>query len=137
MNKSNSNLQEIFTGCLGVADKGYTQPSEDHDDEEQIIPGLDKPLEYTGSLSFQLKYPFEQPFEGTVKAKATLRNVIDAIRAGYRTMYRGTTNKAMKHLINREVQGKYGIAYHEMGDLVIEIIELDQETGELHIYIGS
>lgn len=135
MNKSNSNLQEIFSGCLGVADKDYTQFTED--DNEEIIPGLDKPLEYTGTLSFQLKYPFEQPFEGTVKAKATLRNVIDAIRAGYRTMYRGTTNKAMKNLINQEVQGKYGTAYHEMGDLVIERIELDIETGELNIYIGS
>lgn len=133
--------QTIFDTQISVADTDYTHPTED--DEGQLVEAelenLDVPVTSRSSLSFQLGYPFEKPYDGEVRGDGgvTLRQIIDAIRAGYRRMYEGTTAKPMDKLQNVDVNGPYGRAYHAIEDLVIETIELDDETGELDIAIGS
>jgi hypothetical protein len=87
-------------------------------------------------LRFTLDYPFEKPFTGTVTGALTLRRIIDAVRAGFRTMYQGTTEREIPGMANKDVRGAYGKAFHVIGDLVIEEIQLcDGKT--LEIGIGS
>lgn len=103
---------------------------------QEPVPGLDRLVSSAPGLHFTLDYPFEQPFTGTVTAPLTLRRIIDAVRTGFRTMYQGTTENDIPGLENKDVRGPYGKAFHVIGDLYIEGIQLcGGET--LKITIGS
>jgi hypothetical protein len=104
---------------------------------EEDIAELDRVLSTAGQLRFTLDYPFEEPFEGTVTGRITLRTIIDAVRAGFRRMYEGTTQRDIPGMENKDVNGSYGRAFHVIGDLVIESIELCEGNGRLEIGIGS
>jgi hypothetical protein len=88
------------------------------------------------SVRFTLDYPFERPFTGVVTGEITLRRTIDAIRAGFRKMYEGSTQRDMPGVANKDVTGTYGQAFHVIDDLVIETIELCADDS-LSIFIGS
>ncbi len=90
-------------------------------------------------LRFRLDYPFERPYDGEVisDAGASLRQIVDAIHAAYRRIYRGTSCEQHPRLDNKRVRGDHGEALHVIEDLVIEQIAVDDETGVLEIFIGS
>jgi hypothetical protein len=112
--------------------------SVEHEGEYALAPieKIDDVIPNVTKLKFTLDYPFEKPFTGEVSGKITLRKIIDAIRAGFRTMYAGAVEKPIPGMMNRDVRGKYGASFHAMSDLVIEGIELC-EGGVLDISIGS
>ena len=133
-------MREIYDGSITVNADGYTHTVERGDDWVEVeIEGLDERITRNAILTFELDYPFEKPYEGTIgtDAGARLRQIIDAIRAAYRTMYRGASIEDSPNLVNKRVQGDYGEAIHAIDDLVIEGIAVDDETGELEIIIGS
>lgn len=66
----------------------------------------------------------------------TLRRIIDAIRAGFRKMYEGAEVRDIPGMMNKDVRGAYGNAFHVIGDLVVESIELC-DGDRLEISIGS
>jgi hypothetical protein len=133
----------IYDGQLAVADADYIHSSVDDEGEEveAEIEELDATVTSREALRFQLDYPFTKPFDGEVRGGGgggiTLRNIIDAVRAAYREIYRDTTAEPMEKLDNMHVRGPYGEAHHVIEDLVIESIELDEENGTLEIFIGS
>jgi len=88
-------------------------------------------------LSFQLDYPFQKPLKMKIKGVKgiTLHQIVRAIRRGFRTMYAGSKSKKIRGMLNREVEGKYGHAFHVIGDLAIERIVL--KGGKLDLFIGS
>ena len=51
-------------------------------------------------------------------------------------MYEGSTEREVPGLMNKDVTGKYGRAFHVISDLVIERIELCADNS-LSISIGS
>jgi hypothetical protein len=131
----------VYEGSISVSDEGYAHfdPEDDHPEGEVEIEGLDEKVTRLTSLTFVLDYPFERPYHGTVGGEGgvTLRQIIDAIRVGCRVMYRDTKQQPIPTLDNKLVDGPYGRAYHDIGDLVIESIELDETSGALDIFIGS
>jgi len=130
----------IYDGSIQVSGSDYTHTVEQGDDYvEAPIEDLDKPVTRRAVLTFTLDYPFERALDGEVRTDggATLRQIIDAVRATYRTMYQGTTVEDIANLDNKRVRGAYGEAFHVIEDLVIEGIELDDDTGRLEIVIGS
>ena len=89
-------------------------------------------------LSFQLDYPFQKPLKMKVIKGVkgiTMHQIVRAVRRGFRTMYKGSKSKKIGGLLNRHVEGKYGHAFHVIGDLVIERIVL--KGGRLELFIGS
>ena len=128
----------VYEGSIAVAAADYVHPSDDGDDDV-AIDGLDELVTRAPVLRFTLDYPFEQPYEGTVVGDAgvTLREIIDAVRAGFRRMYRGAVEEDIPDLDNKHVVGDYGQAYHVIDDLVIEQIDLDEDDARLEIAIGS
>lgn len=73
---------------------------------------------------------------GTIDGDLTLRKAIDAIRGGFRSMYGKAKVQALPELDNAQVDGPYGRAFHDIGDLYIESIVLcGGDT--LQISIGS
>jgi hypothetical protein len=129
--------RRVFQGCIGVAATDYTVAG-DHGEDVQL-EGLDVVVTRLPELAFTLDYPFELPFEGRVAAPSgiTLRHVIDAIRLGFRTMYEGASHQPIPKLLNQIVEGSFGRAYHPIGDLVIERIDVLDDEGRLDIGIGS
>lgn len=130
----------IYEGSLTVSGDDYTQTVERRGAYvEAEIEDLDKRIAPNPHLRFTLDYPFSKPYQGTVvtDAGASLRQIIDAIRHGFRVMYRGAAHEEIPKLDNQRVDGDYGRAYHAIEDLVIERIDLDEETGELDVEIGS
>ena len=130
----------IYDGSIQVSGSDYTHSIEQGDDFVEVaIEDLDKPVTKRAVLQFTLDYPFEREHQGEVRTDggATLRQIIDAIRTAYRTMYRDPVVEPIADLDNKRVRGAYGEAYHVIEDLVIEGIELDDETGRLEIIIGS
>ncbi len=125
--------RQLYEGSLAVDGDDYV------DDTELELPGLDDIVTPLSLLQFQLDYPFEKPFNGEVRSEAgtTLRQIIDAIRAGYRAVYSGSTSQDHPNLDNKIVDGDYGRGFHEIGDLVIEGIAIDDDTGVLDVSIGS
>lgn len=133
-------MRVIYSGGLPVDATDYRHTREvDGDYIEADVEGLDDVVSRSSLLRFTLDYPFQETFEGTVSSDAapTLRHVFDAIRAGFRTMYAGATTEDVPGLHNKVAQGVFGRAVHDIGDLVIERIEIDDQTGELEIGIGS
>jgi hypothetical protein len=115
----------IYEGSIAVDSNEYVQSVERGDDfVDEPIDGLDRVVTKASQVRFTLDYPFERPFEGVVSGEITLRRTIDAIRAGFRQMYVGTTEREVPGMYNKDVTGPYGQAFHVIGDLVIEGIEL-------------
>jgi len=131
------NGRELYKGSISVDSKTYVHPVKHGDTYVgEVIPGLDQVVSKSPELRFTLDYPFERPFSGVVTGDLTLRRIIDAVRAGFRTMYQGTTEREIPGLMNKDVRGPYGKAFHVIGDLVIEGIDLcDDKT--LRLAIGS
>jgi hypothetical protein len=130
----------IYVGGIAVAGGDYTNsPGTDPGGDAVPIDGLDALVTRRHRLDFVLDYPFERPYEGHVIGDAgiTLRQIIDAVRAGYRTMYRGATVGELGNLHNKSVDGNYGRAVHVIGDLVIERIDVDDGAGRIELMIGS
>jgi hypothetical protein len=133
-------LREIYEGSIHVSREDYVQVEmTDEDLEEVPIPDLDAYVTRKTKLTFTLEYPFERPFHGVVVGNdgITLRMIIDAVRAGFRTMYRGTSVTDIPNLHNKLVDGAYGRACHVIDDLVIALVTLDDERGELDVEIDS
>jgi hypothetical protein len=135
-------MRTIYEGGASVAENDYTHTELDEATDDYVdvpIPGLDERVSSRSKLTFTLDYPFDRPYQGELITDAgpTLRQVIDAIRAGFRVMYRGAAESDIPGFINKRVEGAYGVATHVIGDLVIEAIDLDDETGRLDIGIGS
>ncbi len=88
----------IYVGGIAVAGGDYTNsPGTDPGGDAVPIDGLDALVTRRHRLDFVLDYPFERPYEGHVIGDAgiTLRQIIDAVRAGYRTMYRGAPRRVL------------------------------------------
>ena len=133
-------MRTIYDGSIQVSGSDYTHTVEqDGDYVEAAIEDLDERVTTHPVLTFTLDYPFEREYAGEVRAAggATLRQIVDAIRAAYRAMYSGTTVEDIPNLDNTRVTGAYGEAVHVIDDLVIEGIDLDDATGRLDIAIGS
>ncbi|MBI4934256.1 MAG: hypothetical protein HY828_10285 [Actinobacteria bacterium] len=127
----------LYSGSIAVDSKEHQHAVErDGDYVEAPIDGLDKVVSTAPELRFTLEYPFEKPFSGRVKGPVTLRRIIDAVRAGFRQMYEGATQRDIPGLYNKDVRGPYGRAFHAIDDLVIEHLELCDD-GSLEIGIGS
>lgn len=130
----------LYEGQIEVSRTDYTNPIEQGDDFVDVeIRGLDERVTSRPILRFTLDYPFERPYQGEVVTDggASLRQIIDAVRAAYRQMYRDVTIEPIANLDNKRVRGEYGEALHVIEDLVIESIELDEQSGQLQIFIGS
>jgi hypothetical protein len=87
------------------------------------IADLDEVVTSERELRFTLDYPFEKPYAGTIKTAsgATRRQVIEAIRAGFRTMYAATTAAG----------GPYGRAHQQLDHLFVDRIALDDDVLEI------
>ncbi len=133
--------RQLYEGSLPVDADDYLHDVFDDGglDSQVEVPGLDDIVTPLTVLQFQLDYPFEKPFTGEVRSDGgtTLRQIIDAIRAGFRAMYIGTTSQDIENLDNKLVDGDYGRGVHLIGDLVIENIDIDDDAGILGISIGS
>jgi hypothetical protein len=114
----------IFDGALRVGGDDYFHFVDDVGTEAEV-EDLDVQVTLLPAVQFWLDYPFATELAGTVRAEGgiTLRQVIDAIRAGYRTMYRGAAAR--------------DVAAHTIEDIYIERIVLDEETGDLDVVVGS
>jgi hypothetical protein len=127
----------IYAGSINVDSSGYTHLVPKGDDYvEAAIKGLDRTVSSAPQLRFTLDYPFEKPLSGAVAGKLTLRRIIDAIRAGFRKMYGHATVNDIPGMMNKDVRGPYGSSFHDIGDLVIEGIDLC-DGDWLDISIGS
>lgn len=128
----------IYEGGIQVSGDDYTHYVPDADDEREI-EGLDEIVSRRPIVGFTLDYPFDRPYDGRVVGDAgiTLRQIIDAIRGGFRVMYRGATEEEIPNLDNKHVTGDYGEAFHEIGDLAIERIDLVEDGARLDVFIGS
>jgi hypothetical protein len=127
----------LFDGSISVDAKGYQHGfmrGEEYVEEE--LGDLDRLVTKATRVHFTLDYPFEKPFTGEVTGKVTLRRIIDAIRAGFVEMYKSADVRDIPGMMNKDVKGPYGNAFHDIGDLVIEGIDLC-DGDSLEISIGS
>ncbi|MCE9579711.1 MAG: hypothetical protein K8W52_41720 [Deltaproteobacteria bacterium] len=125
-----TNRVAIFDGSLDVGAADYASP------DGAMIAGLDDTVSKAPRLDFTLDYPFDKPFTGSVAGAITLRRIIDEVRGGFRHMYAGTSQRAVPGMYNKDVRGTYGRAFHVIGDLVIEHIDLCGDRW-LELTIGS
>lgn len=133
-------MRTLYDGQIAVSRTDYAhETEEDGEDVELEIPGLDERVTSLAVLHFTLDYPFKRPYQGQVRTDggASLRQIIDGIRDAYRRMYRDAVIEPIANLDNKRVTGDYGEANHVIEDLVIESIELDEQTGQLEVFIGS
>lgn len=127
----------VHDGSIEVNSSEYLHSvARGEDFVDEPIDGLDRVISKSTRVRFTLDYPFERPFAGVVEGEITLRRTIDAIRAGFRKMYEGTTQRDVPGTYNKDVTGPYGRAFHVIGDLVIERIDLCADDS-LSIFIGS
>jgi hypothetical protein len=118
----------IFEGSITVNSSDYQHSvARGEDFVDEPISGLDRVLSKSAQVRFTLDYPFERPFAGVVTGDITLRRTIDAIRAGFRQMYQGTTQRDIPGTYNKDVMGPYGRAFHVIDDLVIARILLCED----------
>lgn len=93
----------------------YVHPVEKGDDYvDEPLRDLDKVLTNAAEVRFTLDYPFERPFAGLITKPITLRRLVDGIRAGFRKMYAGATEREIPGMMNKDVQGLYGRSFHSM-----------------------
>ena len=127
----------VYEGSIAVNASDYVHPVERGVDfVDEPIEGLDRIVSKSPRVEFVLDYPFEKPFRGVITCEITLRRTIDSIRAGFRTMYEGTTQRDIPGMHNKDVTGPYGQAFHVIDDLVIEGIDLCGDA-VFSISIGS
>jgi hypothetical protein len=127
----------VYAGSIAVNARDYVHAVERGSDYvDEAVSDLDKVLTKSKRIRFTLDYPFEKPFAGSVDGQITLRRTIDAIRSGFRTMYEGSTEREIPKMMNKDVSGNYGHAFHAIDDLVIERIDLCADDS-LAISIGS
>lgn len=132
-----ANPVSIYEGGITVDATSYEHAVARGDDFALApIEDLDRPVSKSTKVRFTLDYPFDKPFEGKLAGKVTLRRIIDAIRAGFRTMYEGAAVKDIPGMMNKDVKGAYGSSLHGIGDLVIEHINWC-DGDWLEIAIGS
>ena len=128
---------QVYDGSIAVSSNAYVHSVARGDDYVDVpIEGLDSVYTQSTRVQFTLDYPFEQPLTGAITGEITLRRTIDAIRAAYRQMYAGTTQRDLPGMDNKDVTGAHGRAFHVIDDLFIERIDLC--AGDtLDIMIGS
>ncbi len=97
-----------------ILDKPLRVDSEDFLHLGTPIEQLDEVVGAEVELQFSLEYPFEKSYAGTVRGGATRRQVIEAVRDAFRTMYAATTEKG----------GPYGRAHQQLDHLFVDRIEL-------------
>jgi hypothetical protein len=131
-------VKTIFQATYGldVADRGYVDGPKGRPISKAA---LDAEVS-TAPLFFTLEYPFGEKFHGVVEIgerepRITLRMIIRDVRRGFREMYRGSKAASIPGMRNKRVVGRYGEAFHVIGDLVIERIRL--HGTRLHVDIGS
>ncbi|MCU0698749.1 MAG: hypothetical protein MUC96_19785 [Myxococcaceae bacterium] len=131
------NARVVFDGVVNVKDDRFTHVVEQEGNFfEEPWPDLDVVVARARRFQFTLEYPFEKAFTGELQGELTARKAITAIRAGFRTMYGASTVKEIPGMLNKQVTGPYGEAFHALDDLVIEGIEVcDDHT--LRVSIGS
>ena len=130
----------LYSGDIAVAASDHRESVlRDGDCVKVDIEGLDALVTRRTHLGFTLDYPFERSYEGRVIGDGgiTLRQIIDAVRHGFRIMYRAASHAPIPNMHNQIVDGDYGRAFHAIEDLAIESIHLDDESGVLEIGIGS
>lgn len=120
-------LWELYSGHIGVADDDYMElVSEDGGPPEEMpIEGLDDVLTELTPVAVVLDHPFDRPHRARLSGDdgITLRQVIDAVRQGFRTMYQS--------------RGAYGEVFHPITDIVIETIILDDEKKTISLEVGT
>ncbi len=87
------------------------------------LANIDEIVATEPALRFTLDYPFEKPYAGVIStaAGASLRQILDAIRAGFRAMYAATSPEG----------GPYGRAHQAFDHLFIDRIELVDDVLEI------
>lgn len=104
----------------------------------------DNCLEEGEPLSLTIDYPLSKEVTFTVPFSYCVNEMIDVICDKYREIYE--EEEATKthnpepnpRLYNRpESDGEYGIWGHELGDLFIEILEVDVKNKTLNMFVGS
>lgn len=127
----------IYDGSIAVDATTYVEPVA-HGDAwtDEPVSDLDRVVSTAPRIDFTLDYPFEKPFTSSITGDLTRRRIIDAVRAAFRHMYEGTTQRDIPKMYNKDVRGPYGRAFHVIGDLVIEGIDLCDDRW-LDINIGS
>jgi hypothetical protein len=129
----------IYSGTIYVSARDYTQTVKRGGDFVTApVAGLDDVVTPEHELHFTLDYPFEKPYAGVVRSESgiTLRQIIDAVRASFRAMYQGASQRDIPGMFNKDVRGDYGRAFHVIDDLVIAEIAL-RDDGGLEIEIES
>jgi len=127
----------VYRVSIDAAASDYVHPVERGEDfVDEPIGGLDRIVSKASRVQCQLDYPFEKPFAGDVTGEITLRRTIDAIRAGFRKMYEGATQRDIPGMYNKDVAGPYGRSFHAIEDLAIERIDLCGDES-FSISIGS
>ena len=120
-------MWDLYSGSIGVADDDYMElASEDGGPPEEVpIEGLDDVLTELTQVELILDHPFEHPHSARLSGDdgITLRQVIDAVRQGFRTMYQS--------------RGAYGEVFHPITDVVIETIILDDEKKTITLEVGT
>ncbi len=129
----------IYDGSIAVDARDYVHPVAHGDawTEDAISDAeLDRVVATAPRIDFTLDYPFDTSFTSSITGELTLRRTIDAVRRAFRHMYEGTTERDIPNLYNKDVTGPYGRAFHAIGDLVIERIDLC-DGRRLDVSIGS
>lgn len=111
--------------------------------------------EGNASYSFSLDYPLNNEYTKSWESEnLTFHQLVTMVSESYKEIYdeedesinavdkttleNHPENIQLGGLMNRpSTQGKWGIWGHDMGDLVLERVTLNEETGEFHLSIGS
>lgn len=132
-----------YDGSIAVDSDEYIETCYDEEAEDVVeaeIEGLDDIVVERSHVKLTLDYPFERPYTTEIIGDRgiTLRQIIDAVRTGFRRMYAGAAHAPIPNLPgNERVKGEFGEAFHAIHDLVIEGIIFHEEERRLEILIGS
>jgi hypothetical protein len=130
----------LYRGGLPVAASDYRHLVRVGDRHREVeIDAMDDVVTHAPSVTFTIDYPFDDWFEGSIDGAngITLREIIGAVRAAVRSMYDTAVVEDMPRLANKKVTGRYGRALHDIEDLMIESISLDEEGRHISLGIGS
>ena len=83
------------------------------------------------AVTIVFKYPLAREARIGFKSETgfTRAEIIECIRGGYRKIYAEERESAPN--------SKWGIWGHDIGDLMIEGVDVDADTGIVHVCIGS
>lgn len=96
-----------WANCISVADPfGSIDPEYppgifDEADRDETTNLIKQRLPHK-QITFQLTYPFEKGYTKTIKSKngVSFKQIIKAVSSGYRHMFKGSTSKSMKNILN-------------------------------------